>query len=663
MSPRRSSRARTSQPSPALLQQTNSSSSSSNSLTRERSTRSNHKNPSPHESTSHRSQSIDDAEGGSKDPPHTRQRQRAHDDDDDPPREEDEDDLDDDEEEVTRCLCGQQEYPGLPSSRREALGRGTIKLESGQVPTDLSDPLSDDIGSMFIQCDLCKVWQHGGCVGIMDEATSPDEYFCEECRKDLHKIKDEPHGQRSSTYLPVAPEPVPPPPPPPPPPPAPSQTPTPAPAPAPTPTPTPTPAVPEVPDVPVAPVVPAVPPSPGPSSRASSRDISRRSRDPKSRTSESAAAHAKRRSTMNSRDAAYDEEELIRRAIEESKAETKSNADETDTHLGKRSRSDSVTNRERAKRPRTTSPSPSAVSRHSNIASHPPSGDEAKPKPAVNGSRRQRATSRGQVEKEPKNDPDEGETEAPEAAKRRKERSNRRKGDESEHETGSPTKTAPPEPEPSQASPNTPTPQEPAPVRPSTRKSGRPPARRGRVGRNQYTKDRDTNGNGDVGYMANSPRRGQSHEVGGDSPRLGYSGVNGAHVNGGESGRPSRPRHMHPHRTTMNEMKRRVAAILEFISRMQVEMAVSSENSSTPTGNGDRAQGLLLKSMVDQIENDMPSARSDGGESGPATTDGGYGESTNHERDFKELSSVEMMDVLTRHLLKWQQEFGKFGER
>lgn len=46
---------------------------------------------------------------------------------------------------------------------------------------------------------------------------------------------------------------------------------------------------------------------------------------------------------MNSRDAAYDEEELIRRAIEESKAETKSNADETDTHLGKRSRSDSVT--------------------------------------------------------------------------------------------------------------------------------------------------------------------------------------------------------------------------------------------------------------------------------------------------------------------------------
>lgn len=119
----------------------------------------------------------------------------------------------------------------------------------------------------------------------------------------------------------------------------------------------------------------------------------------------------------------------------------------------------------------------------------------------------------------------------------------------------------------------------------------------------------------------------------------------------------------------MNEMKRRVTAILEFISRMQVEMAVSSENSSTPTGNGngngDRAQGLLLKSMVDQIENAMPFTN--GGESAPATTttDGdGDGDALSvHEKDFKDLSSVEMMDVLTCHLLKWQQEYGKSGER
>lgn len=96
---------------------------------------------------------------------------------------------------MTRCLCRQQDYPGLPPSRRESLGRSAAaKNEALNISTDSSDLLSDDIGSMFIQCDSCKVWQHGGCVGIMDEAMSPDEYYCEECRKDLHRIRSEPNG-------------------------------------------------------------------------------------------------------------------------------------------------------------------------------------------------------------------------------------------------------------------------------------------------------------------------------------------------------------------------------------------------------------------------------------------------------------------------------------
>ncbi|KAH8423503.1 Histone deacetylase complex subunit [Aspergillus melleus] len=204
MTPRRSSRARTSQPSPAVFQHTNSS-SSSNSLTRERSTRSNHKIPSPN-----RSQSIDDADEGSKnDFPQTRQRQRTRGEEDNGINGdgEEEEPEEDDEEEVTRCLCGQQEYPGLPPSRREALGRngvhGKLKEESAlNLSADSSDLMSDEIGSMFIQCDSCKVWQHGGCVGIMDEAMSPDEYFCEECRKDLHRIKNESNGSVTTFPLP-----------------------------------------------------------------------------------------------------------------------------------------------------------------------------------------------------------------------------------------------------------------------------------------------------------------------------------------------------------------------------------------------------------------------------------------------------------------------------
>lgn len=230
---------------------------------------------------------------------------------------------------------------------------------------------------------------------------------------------------------------------------------------------------------------------------------------------------------------------------------------------------------------------------------------------------------------------------------------------DSDHEAESPEKPPANDAEPSQPSPDTPAPvQEPAPRQP-TRKSGRPPARRGgRLGRNQYTRDRDMNGNGDLNHL-NSPRRGQSHDVGADSPR---GRANGAHLNGGDTVKPSRPRYMNPHRTTMTEMKRRVAAILEFISRMQVEMAVSGESASTPSGNGDLPNGEAIKNMVDQIETAMASTGSYGGESGPAT-DGEAGSQPQKEKDFKDLSSVEMMDVLTRHLLKWQQEYGKFGER
>lgn len=49
----------------------------------------------------------------------------------------------------------------------------------------------------------------------------------------------------------------------------------------------------------------------------------------------------KRRSTMNSRDAAYDEAEQLRRAIEESKKQGGSTSVDTSIRRGKRSRSDS----------------------------------------------------------------------------------------------------------------------------------------------------------------------------------------------------------------------------------------------------------------------------------------------------------------------------------
>lgn len=187
MSPRRSSRARTTQPPQGPGTAPSVTSSSGSSSRNDRAGRSNNKQASPHKSLTPHSLSSEEPEEPPLDsliePPLTRRRTREQD------NEEDdiaklEDELDDDiaeEDEVTRCVCGYLDYPGLPS---DAAKSGLIDVEAQ----------GDDLSGLFIQCDICKVWQHGGCVGIMSEEASPDEYFCEECRKDLHKLTTSPKG-------------------------------------------------------------------------------------------------------------------------------------------------------------------------------------------------------------------------------------------------------------------------------------------------------------------------------------------------------------------------------------------------------------------------------------------------------------------------------------
>ena len=83
------------------------------------------------------------------------------------------------EEEITRCICGQQEYPGPPLSEAFA---------------DIPNAQAEEIGGLFILCDGCSVWQHGGCVGIVEESQSPDKYFCEECRPKQHAVSRDSRG-------------------------------------------------------------------------------------------------------------------------------------------------------------------------------------------------------------------------------------------------------------------------------------------------------------------------------------------------------------------------------------------------------------------------------------------------------------------------------------
>lgn len=73
------------------------------------------------------------------------------------------------EEEITRCVCGEQE------------------------PADES--------GLYIQCEECSVWQHGYCVGIVEDV--PDKYWCEKCKPELHDLYTDKDGRSRSHYLPV----------------------------------------------------------------------------------------------------------------------------------------------------------------------------------------------------------------------------------------------------------------------------------------------------------------------------------------------------------------------------------------------------------------------------------------------------------------------------
>ncbi|KAF2858934.1 hypothetical protein K470DRAFT_272006 [Piedraia hortae CBS 480.64] len=94
----------------------------------------------------------------------------------------------DDDDDVTRCVCGSQDYPGPPLS---GAFHGI-------------DTQSEEVGGLFIQCDGCGVWQHGGCVGIVEESRTPDKYYCEECKPKEHSLQTDSRGQKHSIYAPVA---------------------------------------------------------------------------------------------------------------------------------------------------------------------------------------------------------------------------------------------------------------------------------------------------------------------------------------------------------------------------------------------------------------------------------------------------------------------------
>ncbi|KAK4175685.1 putative histone deacetylase [Triangularia setosa] len=545
------------------------------------------------------------------------------------------------EDEAVRCVCGNEEYPGPPPLEDEPRhgAKGAVDID----PIFLAS-VTDDVAGFFVQCDVCKVWQHGGCVGIMTNP-GPDEYFCELCRRDLHKLWTASNGNTYSFYLPLRRQ-----------------------------------------------------------SRTSSRSASLNKEGTRSPTKEketrsgratSANQTSKRRSTMNSREAAYDEAEALRRAIEASKEDALPESEGV-PRRPKRGRSDSeeyvpltavssVANvdprkQEGAKRQRTSSRSMSpSVDKTADESDDPKgasrNGNKSKSRGGARNNRNEKLS-----EKEEK------ERQRQEAANKRKGRAERRRADGtastifvkvseahtdadsdpseelllaaravvskavapvaggvSTSETAGeavqqPSALEQQQPPASQLTPDSPPTPAILQAKTDKKKSHK------RKGRNQYTRDDEA-----------SPARSVSRDIQKDEhPPSGKGHHHHHHGDSVGKSAHSRSRGGMNSKVTMNDMKRRAAALLDFISRTQVELAGETAEDAART---DVAKAATVNpTSAPAVMNGSNGTTTDDSTQKTSTT-GPTSVPQSQEKEFKELGCVEMMDSLTRRLVKWQQEY------
>lgn len=109
-------------------------------------------------------------------------------------------------------------------------------------------------------------------------------------------------------------------------------------------------------------------------------------------------------------------------------------------------------------------------------------------------------------------------------------------------------------------------------------------------------------------------------------------------------------------------MKRRVAAILEFVNKMQGDKSGQNDShgsSSDPSGS--RTPNCVSQSNGSGVNgNIQPAALMRGVEAGLSAAQV-RGETA--EREFRDMASGEMMHILTRELVGWQSLYGKHGEK
>lgn len=184
-----------------------------------------------------------------------------------------------------------------------------------------------------------------------------------------------------------------------------------------------------------------------------------------------------------------------------------------------------------------------------------------------------------------------------------------------------------------------------------------------RVGRNQYTKDKDLNGHLD----ADTPLRDAGDHNGNGTGRTSPSHNNSNNING-ESGRSSKAK-THPARTSLNEMKRRVAAILEFVGQMQTQSSrqpangKSGDKSGSGSGSekGTPAVVAGVASLVKAVQAATEDIAGDDAENGGGAGADAKGKlKLRDDGEFKDMGSTDMMEALTRELIAWQRVYGVY---
>jgi len=376
---------------------------------------------------------------------------------------------------------------------------------------------------------------------------------------------------------------------------------------------------------------------------------------------------------MNSR-AAYDEDEVLRKVLEESKHEgalptsdgtnrkkrSREESGELDPRHGgappseggnrkKRSREEGETDpghieqvklrtwadytEVEAKRQRTGSRSPS---NSPVLESDDESSKTVAPKQKPRG-----AAARSQREKELRDK----ERERAEAANRRKGRAERRKGEGADMdsclEVGSDMVADPEIPEATptdeqvpaitteSAPPEIPTVEH----KPTTapRKGGRPPQKRqGRQGRHQNPKDTSATTNGAspaADDIPNSPQVSSTNGVG-----------NGHDSSDGAAGaRPTKAKNWRLQKLSWHDIRRPAGVMQSYISQRQVEMAGEKSAAPTPPSTLAATNGAQSPDEAKGDEEDL--------------------------EKFKKLSTLQMMDYLSRDLTHWQRMVSEQNEK